>query len=185
MDWKQGRQIQTPDTGEPSAAIQAFCARSIFTSDPAKLVPFEKPDTYEQHLPDLLPLLDDFATRRVTQRGLGTPLPRQKFQLNGSIDQLTSLNCPGVSWSWPEAPRHHRERLERFHVDHAASYAWFLQNDPRVPDRIRAVWQRAGLARDEFVDNGHWPWQIYVRQGRRIEGRALVTQRNFTIDPDS
>jgi FAD dependent oxidoreductase len=183
MDWKQGRQIQTPDTGEPSPAIQAFCARSIFTTDPAKLVPFEKPAAYEQHLPDLLPLLDDFASRRVTQRSLGTPLPRQKFQLNGSIDQLTSLNCPGVSWTWPAAPRHHRERLERFHLEHAASYVWFLQNDPRVPEKIRAMWQRAGLPRDEFADNGHWPWQIYVRQGRRIEGRALVTQHNFTIDP--
>jgi hypothetical protein len=109
-------------------------------------------------------------------------LPGKKFQANGSIDSLTSLNCPGVSWTWPEAARHHRERLARFHVDHAASYAWFLQNEPRVPEKIRKLWQSAGLHRDEFADNGHWPWQIYVRQGRRIEGRALVTQHNFTVD---
>ncbi len=183
MNWKTGQQILTPDSGEPSPAIQAFCARCIFTTDPEKRVPFEKPQAYEQHLQDFLPLLDDFATRRVTQRGLGTRLPRQKYQLNGSIDQLTSLNCPGASWTWPEANRRHRERLERFHVDHAAGYAWFLQNEPRVPDKIRAVWKPAGLHRDEFADNGHWPWQIYVRQGRRIEGRALVTQHNFTVGP--
>ena len=52
-----------------------------------------------------------------------------------------------------------------------------------MPDEIRAIWKTAGLHRDEFVDNGHWPWQIYVRQGRRIEGRALVTQHNFIVDP--
>jgi hypothetical protein len=183
MNWKTGRQIMTPDTGESSPAIQAFCARSIFTTDPAKLVPFEKPPTYEQHLEDLLPMLDDFESRRVTRRSLGTPLPNQKFQLNGSIDALTSINCPGVSWTWPEAQRHHRERLERFHIDHAASYAWFLQNDPRVPDAVRKLWQTAGLHQDEFADSGHWPWQIYVRQGRRIEGRALVTQHNFMVNP--
>lgn len=183
MDWKNGRQILTPDTGEASPAIQAFCARCIFTNDPARRVPFEKPATYEQHLPDLLPLLDDFASGRVTRRTLGTPLPNRKYQLNGSIDQLTSLNCPGVSWTWPEAGRHHRARLERFHLDHAASYVWFLQNEPRVPDHVRALWKTAGLHRDEFPDHGHWPWQIYVRQGRRIEGRALVTQHNFTVDP--
>jgi hypothetical protein len=40
-----------------------------------------------------------------------------------------------------------------------------------------------GLHRDEFADSGHWPWQIYVRQGRRIEGRARVTQHNFIVDP--
>jgi len=183
MNWRTGEQILTPDTGEPSPAIQAFCARSIFTTDPDKLVPFQRPSTYEQHLQDYLPLLDDFASGRVKNRTLGTPLPRRKFQLNGSIDQLTSLNCPGVSWTWPEASRHHRARLEQFHVDHAAGMAWFLQNDPRVPEHVRKVWGAAGLHKDEFAGNGHWPWQIYVRQGRRIEGRAIVTQHNFIIDP--
>jgi hypothetical protein len=97
LDWKAGRQIMTPDTGEPSPGIQAFCARCILTRDPEKLVPFEKPASYEQHLPDLLPMLD----------------------------------------------RH----------------------------------------RDEFPDNDHWPWQIYVRQGRRIDGPARVTQHDFIRDP--
>lgn len=185
MDWKNGRQILTPDTGEPSPAIQAYCARSIFTTDPAKLVPFEKPATYEQHLTDILPLLDDFASGRVKSIGYGHPLPGRKFQANGNIEALTSLNCPGVSWTWPEANRHHRRRLEQFHVDHAATYVWFLQNDPRVPEKVLALWKQAGLHRDEFADNGHWPWQIYVRQGRRIEGRALVTQQNFTVAPQT
>ncbi|MEZ6087167.1 MAG: FAD-dependent oxidoreductase [Pirellulaceae bacterium] len=183
MDWKSGKQILTKDTGEPSPAIQAFCARSIFTTDAERMIPLRKPDTYEQHLPDLLPLLDDFRSGRVGQCTLGTRLPRQKYQLNGSIVRATSLNCPGVSWTWPEAERHHRERLERFHIDHAASYAWFLQNDPRVPEDTRSIWKRAGLHRDEFADNEHWPWQIYVRQGRRIEGRQRVTQHNFIVDP--
>jgi hypothetical protein len=183
MDWKKGVQIMTPDTGEASPAIQAYCARSIFTTDPEKRVPLKKPDTYEQHLPDLLPMLDEFATGRVKRRTLGTALPRKKFQLNGSIVQMTSLNCPGISWTWPEAERYHRARLEKFHVDHAASYAWFLQNEPGVPDHVRALWKTAGLHQDEFAGNDHWPWQIYVRQGRRIEGRAKVTQHSFITDP--
>ncbi len=183
MNWKTGQQILTPDTGEPSLAIQAYCARCIFTTDPAQRVPIEKPETYEQHLPDLLPLLDDFASGRVTSIGLGTPLPGRKFQANGNIEALTSLNCPGVSWAWPEAHRHHRARLAKFHIDHAASYVWFLQHEPRVPESIRNLWRQAGLHKQEFPDNGHWPWQIYVRQGRRIEGRARVTQYNFTVDP--
>lgn len=182
MNWKTGEQILTPDTGEPSPAIQAFCARSIFTDDPDKLVPLEKPETYGQHIHDLLPMLDDFESGRVKRRTLGSKLARGKYQLNGSIDRMTSLNCPGVSWSWPEADRHHRARLEKFHLDHAASYVWFLQNDPRVPDHVRALWKTAGLHKDEFPDNGHWPWQIYVRQGRRIEGRDKVTQHNFIVN---
>jgi hypothetical protein len=45
MNWRTGQQIMTPDTGEPSLAIQAFCARSIFTDDPDQRVPIEKPAT--------------------------------------------------------------------------------------------------------------------------------------------
>lgn len=185
MDWKKGEQIITADTGEPSPAIQAFCARSIFTDDPEKMVPLEKPDHYEQHLLDLLPLLEDFRTGKVKRCTLGSKLARGKYQLNGSIIRQTSINCPGVSWAWPDADRNHRARLEKFHVDHAASYAWFLQNDPRVPTEIQNLWKKAGRHQDEFPDNNHWPWQIYVRQGRRIEGRAKVTQHHFIREEKS
>jgi hypothetical protein len=183
MNWRTGRQIMTSDTGEPSLAIQAFCARSIFTGDPAERVPIEKPETYEEHLPDYLPLRGDFASGRVKSWGWGAPLPRRKYQANGNIEALTSLNCPGASWSWPEAGRHHRERLEKFHVDHAAGLMYFLQNDSGVPEHVRRRMGAIGLHRREFSDTGYWPWQIYVRQGRRIEGRAIVTQHNFTVDP--
>lgn len=182
MDWKTGKQIPTADTGEPSPAIQAFCARCVFTDDPAKRLPIDKPASYDQHLPDYLPLLNDFATGR--QKGVwASPLPRRKVWLNGDIEALTSVNLPGVSWAWPEANRRHRERLERFHLDHAAGMIWFLQNEPRVPAGIRDRWKNMGLHADEFAGSGHLPWQIYVRQGRRIEGRARVTQHNFTVDP--
>jgi hypothetical protein len=182
MNWRTGRQIPTPDTGEPSPAIQAFCARSIFTDDPEQRIPIEKPATYEEHLQDYLPLLDDFASGRVKSWSWGTPLPRRKYQMNGDIEALTSLNCPGVNWAWPEAGRGHRERLHEFHIDHAAGLIWFLQHEPRVPEAVRKSMQQIGLHRQEFRDSGHWPWQIYVRQGRRILGREIVTQRNFMVD---
>ncbi|MCA9107063.1 MAG: FAD-dependent oxidoreductase [Planctomycetales bacterium] len=183
MNWRTGQQIMTPDTGEPSEAIQAFCARSIFTNDPRHLIPIEKPDSYELHLQDLLPLAEDFRSGRLRGWGRGTELPGSKYQMNGSITGLTSTNCPGVNWGYPEAGRAHRRRLDEFHRDHAASLIWFLQHDSAVPDDVRTYMQGIGLHDEEFVDNGHWPWQLYVRQGRRIVGRAILTQRSFTPDP--
>lgn len=182
MNWRTGEQILTADTGEPSIAIQAFCARSIFTNDPDHRIPIEKPATYDQHLPDYLPLIEDYKTGRKRSYGYGTLLPRRKYQMNGSITGLTSLNCPGVNWGYPEADRRHRQRLDQFHVDHAAGLIWFLQHDPRMPETVREKMRQIGLHDEEFVDNSHWPWQIYVRQGRRIEGRAIVTQNNFLVD---
>jgi hypothetical protein len=183
MNWRTGQKIETPDSGEASPAIQSFCARSIFTDDAKNRKPIEKPATYEQHLSDFLPLLDDFEAKRVTYWAGGTTLPGRKFEFNGNIEWQTSFNCPGVSWAWPEADRHHRARLEKFHIDHAAGMMWFMQNDTRVPEVMRNKVKNWGLHAGEFADNGHWPWQIYVRQGRRIEGRAMITQNNFTIDP--
>lgn len=183
MNWRTGQQIMTPDTGEASSAIQAYCARSIFTDDPAQRVPILKPDSYDLHLPDFVPILDDFASGRIRNFGRGTQLPNRKFQMNGNIEGLTSTNLPGANWTWPESARHHRARLAQFHIDHVHGLIWFLQHDPRVPSRIRENLAPIGLHKQEFKDSAHWPWQIYVRQGRRIEGRALVTQHNFTKDP--
>jgi ribulose 1,5-bisphosphate synthetase/thiazole synthase len=185
MNWRSGKQIATPDTGEPSPAIQSYCARSIFTDDEKKRLPIEKPATYEEHLGDYLPLLDDFREGRVKRWSGGATLPGRKFEMNGMIEWRTSFNCPGVSWNWPDAERHHRARLAQFHVDHAAGMMWFLQHDPHVPDDLRRQVAPLGLHADEFRDTGGWPWQIYVRQGRRIVGRALVTQHNFTVDPQT
>jgi len=110
-------------------------------------------------------------------------MPRRKVEINGNIEALTSLNCPGVSWTYPDAGRHTRAALDRFHVEHAAGLLYFLQTEKGVPDGIAAEAKRYGLHDEEFKDDGHWPWQIYVRQGRRIKGRELVTQHTFTVDP--
>ncbi|QDU26091.1 FAD dependent oxidoreductase [Anatilimnocola aggregata] len=184
MNFRTGKQIVTADSGQASPAIQAFCARSIFTDDPAQRVPIEKPATYEEHLPDFEPLLGDFKSGRVTRWSSGAKLPGRKIEANGHIEWLTSLNCPGKNWTWPEAAREPRAQLAKFHIDHAAGMLWFLQNDKRVPENIRSQVASLGLHKQEFVTSGHWPWQIYVRQGRRIEGRAKITQLNFMPDKD-
>jgi hypothetical protein len=59
---------------------------------------------------------------------------------------------------------------QRF-VDHALGYLYFIQNEGGMPE--------LGLADDEFQDNGHLPYQICVREGRRIVGRYCLAEADI------
>jgi hypothetical protein len=105
MDWKTGSRSR-PRTPESPPGHPGVLRPLRLHRRPRRRIPIEKPASYDQHLPDYLPLLGDFATGR--QKGVwASPLPRRKVWLNGDIEALTSVNLPGVSWTWPEANRRH------------------------------------------------------------------------------
>lgn len=73
-----------------------------------------------------------------------------------------------------------RQRICARHRSLALGLLWFLQNDPEVPAEHRRLANELHLPKDEFMDNGHFPWQLYVREGRRLVGEYTLTEQDIT-----
>ena len=75
-----------------------------------------------------------------------------------------------------------RERIFADHVSYVMGLWYFLQNDDRLPEDVRASAGRWGLCRDEFQDSGHWPHQLYVREARRMVNDHVMTEHHCRGD---
>jgi hypothetical protein len=186
-DWRYHRQEILPQsTGEASPYIQANCFRLTLSSDPAKRLPIAKPAGYAELRGYYRDLLDDFASGRV--RFLReilwlNPLANRKYCVNGHIESLTSMDLAEHSAEWATGDWARRDRLYLHYKDYTLGLLYFLQNDPDVPRIPREEARCFGLPPDEYPNDGHFPWQLYVRQGRRIIGEYIITEHDSSPPP--
>jgi hypothetical protein len=112
------------------------------------------------------------------------PRPGRKVELNNRQDATVSIGLLGGQHEWPEAGHARRRELWQESRNYTLGFLWYLANEPTVPAALRNRMREYALPRDEFTDNDHWPWQIYVREARRMVGRYVLRQRDLTEDRD-
>ena len=159
---------QTPlpqSTGEADDAVQACNYRTTLTTDPANHVPIGKPSHYD---PYYFRSLEIFA-------GIER-IPNSKFGWNRP--QLVGRQTAYIEADWET-----RQRILDEHWDVTMGLLYFLQHDATVPGNVRRAWLEYGLPKDEFIDHGHRPYEIYVREARRIIGRAIFKQHDAMLSP--
>jgi hypothetical protein len=89
-----------------------------------------------------------------------------------------STDYIGKNWDYPDADYARRAEIWREHEEYQKGLLHFVATDPRVPAHIRAEMNTWGYCRDEFLDTGGWPHQLYVREARRMVGEYVMTEHN-------
>ena len=165
------------EEGDADGRTQTYCYRLTLTDDPTNMIPIERPGNYDPELYEVVLARKIIGNPGVQLKDIitFTPMPNRKTDTN-------HLDFVGASYGYPEGDYAERERIERAHKDYALGMLWFLGNDPRVPENLRTEMKRWGLAADEFTDSGHFPYQIYVREARRMVGQEVMTEHNVRRD---
>jgi hypothetical protein len=165
--------------GEETVMVYSF--RLCLTKNAANRVPFPEPQTYDPARFELI--------RRYFQQYPNAPLPwdlyplpGDKFDANNGIGKMFSMGLVGEANGWCASDPVGRAKLWEKHKQYTLEFYKFLTTDPAVPAKIRATMAELGLCRDEFAETQHWSPQLYVREGRRMDGRFTLTQNDVLKD---
>ena len=177
--------ITTTDGGADEAGdsnVMVYSFRLCVTKEAANRVPFPKPANYD---PARFEVIRRYFAQEMKPILLWDfyPLPGNKFDANNGIGKQFSMGLVGACNGWSEADVAGRAKIWEAHKQYTLELFQLLTTDPAVPEKLRQQMAGFGLCRDEFAAYDHWSPQLYVREGRRMIGEYVVTQKDIMVNP--
>lgn len=165
-------------SGSGDRTIQAYNYRMCLTDDPANRISITRPAGYDSTKYELL--LRQIAKKMPKELTWNlmhfVPMPNRKTDINNCGGFSTDMI--GANRDYADATYARRAEIIRDHEQYTKGLFYFIGHDPRMPKHLRDEMRQWGYPKDEYVDNGHFSHQLYIREARRLVGEYVMTQAN-------
>jgi hypothetical protein len=165
-------------TGKGDKGVQAYNFRICLTDSVENQIPITRPQDYDSTKYELLARLFKAQPKMVKPNDyfIWSRMPKRKTDVNNRGGFSTDMI--GANFKWPTASFSERKKIYEDHVSYTKGLLYFMTADPRVPASLQEFISKWGYPKDEYLENGHFSPQLYIREGRRMIGEYVMTEHN-------